>query len=159
MSLSADGRRIAYTERIDSSNIERIRFDPEKEIVVGVPEPVTRGTLQVSYMDLSPDGGWLAFNSLGEQEDIYVIRSDGSARRQLTDDPVTDRGPRWSPDGKQIAFFSGRGGKVESRSQRSHTLLSLLPDTIFLPVPSPDDRWIYFVRRSAEADVWLLTLE
>jgi hypothetical protein len=27
------------------------------------------------------------------------------------------------------------------------------------PVASPDDRWIYFVRRSAEADLWLLTLK
>ena len=56
MSVSADGRRIAYTERTDTSNIERIRFDREKEAGAGPPEPVTRGTLQVMYMDLSPDG-------------------------------------------------------------------------------------------------------
>jgi Tol biopolymer transport system component len=63
MSPSADGRRIAYTERTDTSNIERIRFDPQKEAAEGPPEPVTRGTLQVMYIDLSPDGEWLAFNS------------------------------------------------------------------------------------------------
>jgi Tol biopolymer transport system component len=44
---------------------------------------------------------------------LYVIRTDGSARRQLTDDPAKDRGPRWSPDGTRIAFFSARGGKYE----------------------------------------------
>jgi hypothetical protein len=38
-------------------------------------------------------------------------------------------------------------------------VLSLLPDTISDSVPSRDDRWIYFVRQSAEADLWLLTLK
>ena len=297
MSLSADGRRFAYTDRTDTSNIERIRFDREKEAAAGPPEPVTRGTLHVGEVDLSPDGEWLAFTSGGKQEDLYVIRTDGTTRRQLTDDAAKDRGPRWSPDGTRIAFFSARGGKyevwligadgtglrqltrttgpvidpawspdgsrmsfddsmsnasyivdlsegaaaavpeaiptqneadagfmafawspdgrriagyrsrpdgvaagivtysiekrtferltetgdtprwlsdgrrlvytnekgglslVESPSKRSHELLSLLPDTITWLVPSRDDRWIYFVRRSAEADLWLLTLK
>jgi hypothetical protein len=113
MSLSADGRRVAYTERTDTSNIERIRFDREKEAGAGPPEPVTRGSLQVMYMDLSPDGEWLVFNSGGKQEDLYVIGTDGSARRQLTDDPAKDRGPRCSPDGRRIAFYSARGGKYD----------------------------------------------
>ena len=47
---------------------------------------------------------------------------------------------------------------VESGSKRALELLSLLPDGISNPVPSRDDQWIYFVRGSAEADLWLLTL-
>ncbi len=63
--------------------------------------------------DLSPDGKWLTFYSIGEQEDIYVVRSDGSELRQLTDDAFADRGPRWSPDAKTIAFTSARSGRKE----------------------------------------------
>jgi eukaryotic-like serine/threonine-protein kinase len=60
--------------------------------------------------DVSHDGQWITFYSIGKQEDIYVVRPDGSGLRQLTDDLFQDRGPRWSPDGQTIAFTSNRSG-------------------------------------------------
>lgn len=59
----------------------------------------------------SPDGLLLAYASSGDavaedQRDveIYVMRADGSGKRRLTNDPVHDATPAWSPDGKRIAF-------------------------------------------------------
>src|SRR5437870_7019296 len=49
----------------------------------------------------------------GPQEDIFIIKTDGTGLRQLTDDYERDRHPRWSPDGKQITFYSIRSGKYE----------------------------------------------
>jgi TolB protein len=41
--------------------------------------------------------------------EICTSAIDGSNRRQLTDNMVSDFGPSWSPDGSQIAFVSARG--------------------------------------------------
>ena len=55
----------------------------------------------------SPDGGRIAFNAWepdGGNQDIYVIRADGTAKQRLTTDPAQDLLPAWSPDGKRLAF-------------------------------------------------------
>ena len=41
----------------------------------------------------------------------------------------------------------------------SEEILSIFPDTIRRPVISPDGRSLYFQRVSAEADIWMLTLD
>lgn len=47
----------------------------------------------------SPDGQYIAYNSLrnGGQADIYIIRSDGTEERQLTNHPEPDWQPQWEP--------------------------------------------------------------
>jgi TolB protein len=47
----------------------------------------------------SPDGQWIVFNSLrnNDQADLYLMRSDGSALRQLTTAPEPDWQPEWEP--------------------------------------------------------------
>jgi Tol biopolymer transport system component len=41
---------------------------------------------------------------------LFVAPADGSSLRQLVGDGAINRVPRWSPDGKWIAFFSNRSG-------------------------------------------------
>jgi Tol biopolymer transport system component len=43
----------------------------------------------------------------GKQDNIFVIRVNGAELHKLTDGIHKDRMARWSPDGKQIAFFFG----------------------------------------------------
>ena len=113
LSVSNEGNHIAYVEEVVSSNLWKAGFDPATGKVQGDPTPVTQGSRLVGGPDISPDGDWLVYMSLGKQEDIYMSRTDGTGLRQLTNDLYRDRRPRWSPDGNKIAFYSNRSGSHE----------------------------------------------
>src|SRR5262249_4868184 len=58
----------------------------------------------------SRDGEWVAYISYPEGT-MWRSRVDGSQRLQLTFPPMRVLVPRWSPDGKQIAFMASLPGK------------------------------------------------
>ncbi|PJK04131.1 amidohydrolase [Lysobacteraceae bacterium NML71-0210] len=58
-------------------------------------------------VDVSPDGQQIAFSMLG---DIYLLPIDGGRARRLTSGAAWDVQPRFSPDGRQLAFTSDRDG-------------------------------------------------
>ncbi len=67
--------------------------------------------------DWSPDGSQIVFQSDHQNEpkdtpDIYIMDADGSNLVEILDDPdVPDFNPRWSGNGEEIIFISGRGGE------------------------------------------------
>jgi len=69
----------------------------------------------VSDPQLSPDGKWVAYTvstpSLQDNRNVarvWVVEVATGKSRQLTGGPGSDRQPRWSPDGKTLAFVSTR---------------------------------------------------
>jgi Tol biopolymer transport system component len=114
VSLSRDGRELLYVSSDQRSSIQRLGFDPVRGRVSEPPRAVFQGSRVIYTQDISPDGEWIAFSNLGGQEDLYVVKHDGTGYRQLTDDRFHDRGPKWSPDGKRIAFYSDRSGRYET---------------------------------------------
>jgi serine/threonine protein kinase/pimeloyl-ACP methyl ester carboxylesterase len=147
-SISDDGGRLAYA----SSSIERrlyaVAFDPESLQVAGEPRPIARDLRDVDAPAPSPSGDWLVFSRTG-QEDILIAGLDGTQWRQLTDDPARDRQPVISPDGREIAFYSNRGGSYEvwvmGFDGSNLRAITDLPDrTVRYPFWSPDGERIGF---------------
>jgi Tol biopolymer transport system component len=66
---------------------------------------VDRGTGM--SIDLSPNGQTILFDLLG---DIYALPISGGHARRLTSGMAWDSFPRFSPDGRLIAFISDRSG-------------------------------------------------
>ncbi|WP_037552423.1 amidohydrolase family protein [Sphingomonas sp. URHD0057] len=70
-----------------------------------VPIDTTSGTWM--NLDVSPDGQEIAFDLLG---DIYVMPITGGEARPLATGNAWEMQPRYSPNGREIAFTSDRGG-------------------------------------------------
>ena len=113
LSFARDGRQLAYIAQEEIRNLRRISFDPASGKATGEPISITTGSMQLWFPDASPDGQWLTCYSMGNQRHIFIMRTDGSELRDLTDDSYRHSWPRWSPDGKRIAFSSRRSGNYE----------------------------------------------
>src|SRR5271170_3996913 len=73
---------------------------------------------RVSEPQISPDGKWIAYTVATPDleanhavRDIWIVpaAAGGGEARQLTRGG-SDMRPRWSPDGRKLAFISGRSG-------------------------------------------------
>ena len=71
----------------------------------------------VAQPELSPDGQWVAYSvrtrilkdDKNEQR-LWMISTRGGDAIPLTAEGVSSNHPRWSPDGKYLAFLSARNG-------------------------------------------------
>ncbi|KAB2673715.1 MAG: S9 family peptidase [Verrucomicrobia bacterium] len=111
---------------------------------------------RVSDPQPSPDGQWIAcvVTDVDKDEnransDVWVVPTDGGEPRQLTRSPKHDRHPRWSPDGRNLAFESNRDGAFQiyvlSLDGGEARRITSLATEATQPAWSPDGRHVAFV--------------
>ncbi|OAI39777.1 hypothetical protein AYO38_06965 [bacterium SCGC AG-212-C10] len=111
--------------------------------------------------DLSPDGKRVAvtITKLDRETDgyrsaIWVTSTDGSAEPwQFTAGAKRDSAPKWSPDGRSLAFLTERGEDkpqlaIMSASGGESRVLTKLPFGAGEPAWSPDSKYIAFAART-----------
>lgn len=153
----------AFGERLDGSAPQF-----ENRVLTNV----TQHTFATLGRDFDPDiatqGQMLAFASTAHamRPDIYFKPTDGYVVTQLTSDPADDVQPRFSPDGKRVAFCSNRTGNwdVWTVNLDGTNLTQLTRDGSdeIAPCWSPDGQQIAFClwgKRSQQWEIWLLSVD
>jgi len=104
--VSPDGRFLAYSaNKGERWSIYVHDFATRRD------RAVVKSDAPMRNPEVSPDGRRIAMQADldgNENFDIYTVPVRDGAPRRLTDHPMDDASPRWSPDGSKIAFISNR---------------------------------------------------
>jgi dipeptidyl aminopeptidase/acylaminoacyl peptidase len=111
---------------------------------------------------ISPDGQWVVYvrqwaDLMTDRRftSLWLAKADGSEHRPLTSGKFSDNTPRWSPDGRRLAYVSNRGGSPQIHVRwmdggTTHAITNLTEPPAGLEW-SPDGSRIAFFKRVPEA--------
>ena len=103
---SPDGKKIFAIVQSHPRG-ELIRYDSKAAQFVLWPDMTGLSAGQVAF---SPDGRQAAYVSYPDLN-LWKMNADGTGKRQLTFGDSKAAMPRWSPDGRRIAFMGATAGK------------------------------------------------
>ena len=97
-------------------------------------------------VDFSRDGKWITYTT---SQALWVSRPDGSDARQINVSAGGIQLPRWSPDGRQIAFMARLPGRtwrifVTFVDNGKYKEASIGNDSQGAPTWSPDGKWLVY---------------
>ncbi|MEO6444621.1 MAG: amidohydrolase family protein [Gemmatimonadaceae bacterium] len=133
---------------------------PNSELPLIPTRPLRFTTDEGTWMslDVSPDGGTIVFDLLG---DLYTIPIAGGAATRITSGSGFDGQPRWSPDGRTIVFVSDRSGSdnlwlAAADGSRQRALTSGRNAQYISPEWTPDGAYVVTSRNNGgNYDLWM----
>jgi tricorn protease len=114
--MSPDGKTIIYEENFGLWKLD-VESGQSKHIPIDIRADLKTSDLELrtfqgeaASFNLSPSSKRAVIATHGE---IFTIATDRGEEQRVTDTPWREEDPRWSPDGKWIAFLSDRTGREE----------------------------------------------
>ncbi|HEY2588131.1 MAG TPA: S41 family peptidase [Tepidisphaeraceae bacterium] len=115
-SMSPDGKTIVYEENFGLWKLD-VESGQSKQIPVDIRSDLKANDIELRTIqgeaesfNLSPSSKRAVIATHGE---LFTIATDRGEEQRVTDTPWREEDPRWSPDGKWIAFLSDRTGREE----------------------------------------------
>jgi Tol biopolymer transport system component len=109
------GDSIAIVKESEDSNSSRLIDDiylitKEGKILKQITHNPSWTGNSINEIQWSPDGKRIAFSinadMVNNKMDVYIVNSDGTNLERLTFPPAFHFAPRWSPDGKDLAYIT-----------------------------------------------------
>lgn len=124
------------------------------------------GVMFYQALDWSPDSKYLSFGALIDYDpktdhyrtDIYVIKTDGTARQKISGDEKNPVYSSWSPDGRRIIFSvndkTSQTSNILTVGKDGSNLTKLIqqPGEFTTPMFSPDGQKIAFMGRPQKSE-------
>src|SRR5215207_3348076 len=121
---------------------------------------------EVSAPEISPDGGWVAYTVSSpdtvkdrSDRDVWMTSWDGRRTLRLTRSASNEGTPRWSPNGRYLAFLSNREDPREvqqvwllDRNGGEAERITDLPDGVSHYAWSPDSKRLALVATDPDPD-------
>ena len=97
---------------------------------------ITSGDFDDSEPQWSPDGKSVVFTSnrsdnpdLSYNSDIWIVSADNSNKganpKQVTNNPISDSNPKWSPDGKSVTYITSINEDIMPFSMRYVAIVNI----------------------------------
>ena len=112
---SPDGRQVVFVATEEGRDALRILDFAARKIVRTLDTELG----SISNPSWSPDGQYITFTALvGGEDDLFLIEIATGRLVRLTQDPYSERTPRFSPQGDAIIFATDRGPKTDTSALR-----------------------------------------